>query len=163
MKKFLSMVLTLVLCLSLCACGGPVKLTEEKITNALANCEGTLNLESSGRKVVAFTYVVEEVNAEELVDRSYTYKAVAAATAGKTSQMTYNQFEVVKAFTPLLAIDVLVTGGEETDLDATMDRLLGIICDGNTENYDGWKVSAVVDQENNSLIIKVVSEEANNK
>lgn len=77
--------------------------------------------------------------------------------------MTYNQFEVVKAFTPLLAIDVLVTGGEETDLDATMDRLLGIICDGNTENYDGWKVSAVVDQENNSLIIKVVSEEANNK
>ena len=158
MKKILAMVLALVLCLSLCACGGTRKLTEEEITSELADCKGTLNLETRGKKVVSFTYVVEDVNANHLIDRQYTYKAMALFIAGDTAKMTLGQFKVIRPVTPLLHIDRLLAGNHKIEsLDMMVNDILDIICDGSTVNYGGWKVSAVVDLDADSITIKVVS------
>lgn len=158
MKKILAMMMALMMCLSLCACGGTAKLTEAEVTNALADCDGVLNVETDGSNVVGFTYVVEEVNADDLIDKDYTREAVDALLSGKVSEMTFGQFKVSKAFSPLVCIEALLTG-ESDDFDAnTMtDKLLGVICDGKTAEYDNWKLSAVVDQENDSMTISVVS------
>lgn len=158
MKRVISLALVVVLCLSLCACGGAVKLTEEKVKNALADCEGALSMEKAGKKVVSFTYVVKDINADDLMDRQYTYKAISLLASGNTGKMTFGHFKVLNAVLPLLQIDVLLGGNKKIEyVDVMVDKVLGIICDGKTENYGGWTVSAVVDQDADSITIKVVS------
>ena len=157
MKKVMSMLMVLVMCLSLCACGGN-ELTAAKVEEALADCNGTLNMETSGDKVTSFTYVVEGVNAEDLVDKAYSRKAIANVLSGDTSKITLGQVKVSKAIAPLMKIEVLFNGDSDNfDANAFVEKILGIICDGNTAEYDGWVVTAEVDQASDSILIKAVS------
>ena len=160
MKKKISLILALVLCLTLCfsACSSAKNLTKAEVKEALADCDGTLDLETSGDRVTGFTYVVKGVNADDLLDKNYTRKAIADVLSGDTSKITFGQVKVSKAVSPLMNIDVLL-GGDQGDFnsDAFVEKILGIACDGKTAEYNGWTVSAVVDQENDSITIKVVS------
>ena len=157
MKKVLSMILALIMCLSLCACGG-TKLTAAEVNEALANCDGILNLETSGNNVTGFTYVVEGVNAEYLVDKEYTREAIEAVLTGDTSQITFGQIKVCKAIAPLMSIEALLSGVDDNfSSNAFIKKILSITCDGKTVEYDGWAVSVEVDHDNDSIIIKVVS------
>lgn len=51
--------------------------------------------------------------------------------------------------------------GDEYDSDfdenACIEKILGIICDGKTAEYDDWSVSAKVDGDGDSITISVVS------
>lgn len=158
MKKYIALILVLVLCLSLCACGGSAKLTAGDVKEALADCDGTLNVETSGDNVTSFTYVVEGVNADDLVDKEYSRNAIATVLTGDSSKITLGHLKVSKAISPLMSIDVLL-GGNEDDFnsDAFVDKILGIICDGKTAEYNGWTVSATVDQDSDSITILVIS------
>lgn len=157
MKKTISLLLALVMCLSLGACGG-TKLTVAKVEAALADCDGTLKMETSGNKVTGFTYTVESINAEDLVDRGYTREAIVTVLTGDPSKITLGQVRVSRAITPLMGIETLFTGDDDFDADAFVEKILDIACDGKTADYNGWSVSAEVDQENDCIVIAVASE-----
>ena len=156
MKKIMSLVLVIAMCLSLCACGATLPVAD--VEEALADCDGTLNLETSGDGVKSFTFVAEGVNAKSIVDKEYTREAITTLMTGDFSKITVGQINASKAIYPVMCIDALLNGDSE-DFDSNMfvEDILNIICDGNTAQYDGWKVSAVVDQENNSITITVSS------
>ena len=157
MIKTISLILTLVLCLSLTACGAAT-LTTTKVEQALADCDGKLDMQTSGDKVTGFTYTVEGVNAKDLVDKKYSRKAVDAVMAGDPDKITFGQWKAAKAIAPLMSIDVLL-GGDKGNFNsnAFIEKLLGVICDGKTVEYDGWAVSAKADQDSDSITISVVS------
>ncbi len=158
MKKFLSLIMVLTIMLSICACGSKAKLTTADVEEAFVDCHGTLNLETSGDNVTSFTYVVEGVNADDLMDKEYSHNAIAAILTGDASKITMGQVMVANAISPLMNIDVLL-GGDKDDFnsDAFVGKILGIICDGKTAEYDGWAVSAEVDQDSDNITISVVS------
>ncbi|MGM9601984.1 MAG: hypothetical protein ACI3W5_10470 [Faecousia sp.] len=156
MKRLVSIILAVVLCLSLAACSGGTKLTEKEITDALADCKGTLNVEKEGSEVIGFTFVVEKVNAKDLVNKSYSRKAIEAVAAGDMQTVTIGQVKVSKAFAALMAIDTLLEKEEgDFNSNAFVEKILAIACDGKSQQYDGWTVSAKVDQESDSMTIYV--------
>lgn len=158
MKKVISLLLALVLCLSLCACYSGKKLTTTDVEEALVNCDGTLNMETSGDKVTSFTYVVENVNADDLMDKEYTRKAIYAMLSGDTSKITIGQLQVCKAISPLVNIEALFESEDDFDAEAFVGKMLSIVCDAKTVEYDGWAVFTKVDQDNDRIVINVVSE-----
>lgn len=157
MKKAVSLLLSIGMCLCLCACGS-VNLSVADVTEAFADCDGTLETETSGNNVTSFTYVVEGVNADSLLDREYIREAVEAIMDGDASQITMGQLMVSKAVLPVMSIDVLLGEEEENfSSDAFLEKIIGIICDGNMVEYDGWNVSTSVDVSNDSITIYAVS------
>lgn len=158
MKRTFFALLVVALCLCLCACGGAKKLTAQEVETAMAECNGTLNLETSGDQVTGFTYVVEDINADDLMDKSYARDAVMAMASGDTANITFGQYKVTKAFLPLMSIEALLgDDGDDFSATALIEKLLGVICEGNTIRYDGWTVSATVDQAGDSITIRVAS------
>ncbi len=158
MKKAISLLLALVLCLSLCACG-TAKLTTAEVEQALADCDGKLDMQASGDNVTGFTYTVEGVNADELTDRNYSRNAINTVLGGDTSKITIGQLKVAKAVSPIMSIITLLDSGKEGDFntEAFTESLLDIMCDGKVAQYNGWEVSAQIDQTSDSIIISVVS------
>lgn len=137
---------------------GSVNLSVADVTEAFADCDGTLETETSGNNVTSFTYVVEGVNADSLLDREYIREAVEAIMDGDASQITMGQLMVSKAVLPVMSIDVLLGEEEENfSSDDFLEKIIGIICDGNMVEYDGWNVSTSVDVSNDSITIYAVS------
>lgn len=157
MKKLIALLMAVVLCLSLCACGN-TKLTVAEVEDALADCDGTLNLDTSGDSVTGFTYKVEDVNADDLTDKSYVRDSVTMLLNGNAQDMTYGQYKVARAAYVVVAIEVLFEGNNaDFNADAFTEKTLGIICDGNTVKYDNWHISADIDTTNDCMTISVVS------
>ena len=148
MKRILALMLTAVICLSLCACGS-AKFTEDELVEALSTVDGTLDAENSGGKVKSFTYIMEDVNAEKLSDRDYVYEAFVQFTDDYT-QATLAQYKVSCALYAVMAIDTLLAGDKGT---ADLDEYLDIVCDGKTLSRGGWTVTAVVDVDADSMTI----------
>ena len=156
-KKMISIVLVLALCLSLAACGSKVKLTTTDVETALADRPGTLDIETSGDNVKSFTYTADNINAEGLIDREYSLEAIALLSSGNTSQITPNQLYVCNAFLDLMCIDGLFRDNEdEFNTLEYIEKLLDVICDGKTLEYDGWSISTDVNQNSESIKISVV-------
>lgn len=158
MKKAISLVLAMVMLLCLCACGAG-KITESAIREAMADCDGKLTVEGPADDVTGFTYVLEGVNAEDLVDKNYCQEAIAAILSGDTSVITIGHIKVSKAISALMAVDLLLSGEDEGSFDSSayVNTLLGIICDGKSQNYGNWTVSVTVNKEADSITIKVAS------
>lgn len=166
MKKNIAILLAFLMCLSLCACGGQnekIEFTGKKITvadieTALKSCDGTLNVETSDEYVTEFTYVVEDISADYLEDREFTREAFYTILSGDTSNVTGLQIDVAQAFSAVMCIDDLLSEESGTfDIEILVDRVLDIICDGTTANYNGWKVSSKIDHDDDSITIKVTS------
>ena len=158
MKKVFSVILALVMCLSLCACSGGLKLSAEDVEEALADCEGTLDLETSDNNVTSFTFVIEDVNADDLVNKEYLIEAITTILEGDTSKVTLGQVNACKAVIALFNINNLFTKeDDDSDALALVEKTTGIICDGNTVEYDGWSVSSKVDLNSDRITIMVDS------
>ena len=159
MKKLLAFNLAIVLCLSLCACGGPKQYTPAQVEEALSQCTGTLEMETSGDYVTSFTYVVEDVNAEDLLDREYAKEAITAVLAGDIGNITFGQVKVCTAIMPLMSLDVLFEGTSDAEFEeeAFVDKMLDIACDGKSMTSNGWTVTAEVDVENDTITIHAAS------
>jgi hypothetical protein len=163
MKKFISLLLltcTLALCLT--ACGNNesgnnedkrVKITESVIQSALADYEGTLTIEGPSDDVTSFTYVVNDINATKLVDKSYTRKAVNILLEDWT-KITYGEYQVAKAFSVTASIMGIFASQEgEFDASAYVEEALSVICDGNVKTYGDWKISSSIDADADSITI----------
>ena len=158
MKKALSLTLILILCLSLFACSQTSKrktLTKEEVTEAMADCNGTLSVEGSDDDLTAFTYVLEDVNAEDISDKDYVLGA-AKTLLSDPSELTFGEYKVCKPILALMKADDLFRDPEE-DFDASsfLDEMVGVICDGDALEYDGWTITAQVDQTADTVTIKV--------
>ena len=155
MKRTLAIFMVLVL-FFLCACGA-VKLTPAEVEDAFGGSNYTLEMETSGDKVKSFTIVVEEVNAENLVDRQYAYEAIYTLLAD-SSQLTGYQYDVCLAFVPLMEIQQLFGVGmdeENFDPEEYVEGLMDVICDEKAVTYSGWKVTPEIDQARNSITYTV--------
>ena len=154
MKKVISLLLVFALCLSLCACGGGKKITAKAVEEAVADCDGTLNMDASGDKVTGFTYVVEDVNADDLMDKDYCRTAMSNVLSGDTSKITFGQIKVSKAISAVMCVEGLFASEKEnSDVSGFVDTILGMICNGNTADHGDWTVSVDVDQANDSITI----------
>lgn len=166
MKKAISLILALLLCLSLCACGNKVSngrtFTVEELKAAFAE-NSTLediqpNFETSGDNVTSFSYVVEDVNAEDLVNKQYVRNALSILNTD-SGKLTGNHLNVLNAFISVVAIELLFT--TETDSEESYDefeeKVLEVICDGKTIEIDGWNVSAKIDKGSDTMTVTAVS------
>ena len=164
--KITTIALSLIMCLLVfAACGnsgngddGELKITEEFIRTELMNSagelDGTLTITSgSSEDVLAFNYVVTEINAEKLVDKNFTKNAVQILLSNPEN-LTYGDFKVCNAFSATMGVVGVFYGNENFDSNDFTDDILSIICDGSSKTYENWTVSAVVDQSSDSITIK---------
>ena len=155
MKKILTVVFAMLLCLSLISCGN-LKLSESDVTSALENCGGTLDMTTEGGSVSEFTYVVTKVNADDLTDKGYAREAMDATLSGNTSSMTYGQYQAAKAMLPIISILALLEGdSDDFDANAFINDVLSIICDGKTVTVKNWEVSSSLDTGSDKITITV--------
>lgn len=158
MKKAISLMLTLLLCLTLCACGGGgIQLTTEEVEAAFDDGGGTLEMKTSGTKVKGFTYVVEGLDTENLSDADYCRTAIYNILSGDTSKITVGQIKVSRAFTPVICAATLFEQDESFDASAFTESVLSIVCDGKTVDYDGWKLSAQIDWSSGNITVSAKS------
>ena len=159
MKKILSLVLAFTMVLCLGSCAGNENLTAKEVSNAFDGCSGTLSLETSGNSVTSFTYVVEDIYASDLVDKDFSINAMNTVASGDTGSITRNQLKVCEAILAMISVEALL-GDEDSSFssDDLLEKVLGVICDGNTAKYEGWSVSAEVDQAYDLITITAVAE-----
>lgn len=165
MKKLISILLlicTLTICLSSCGNNGNdennnndnrVKITESAIRSKLSDEDGTLTIEGASDDVMSLTYVVTNINASKLIDKSYTREAVNTLLTD-SSKITYGELKVCNAFSATSNVVSLFTNDDsEFDSNAYTDEILSIICDASTKTYGDWKVSATIDKDADSITI----------
>ena len=159
MKKAVSLILALGMLLSLCACGATAKkLTTKQVEDALADCSGELSMDSNGNSVNGFTYVIDDANVDDLVDRSYTQKALERMLSGDTANLMYGQYKVCKSVLATMCIVSLFRDDEENfNVEDYLDEIFSIICDGKSAEYNGWTVSPELDSDNDVVTITVTS------
>ncbi|MBQ7296295.1 MAG: hypothetical protein IJW86_08935 [Clostridia bacterium] len=155
MKKSIILLLTVILCLTLCACGTTQNFSVADLEKSLEGKNGVLNVETSGKTIKEFTYVVEDINAEKLSDKSFCENAFYEVLNGNTMNLTYNELKSMGAFIPLMSIVNLLKNSDDAEFDYRQytEELLGIVCDGNTQKYNEWSVSADIDVVNDSITI----------
>lgn len=165
-KVCLAMLVVVVMCMScITSCGGngdnndntSKKITESEIRSEMADSDGTLTIEGDSDDVISFNYVVSDINASKLVDKSFTQNAVNVLM-NDSSKLVYGQYKVCKAFNATMKI-VAMFRDDSGDFDAEefVSEILGIICDGNNREYNGWTISATVSQENDTITIYATS------
>ena len=158
--KITAMILALCICLfSLISCGdnGP-KLTEEMIRSELVDSdgemEGTLTItEGDAQNVKAFKYEVTGINAAKVQDQSVLKNAVDTLMSDP-GKLTYNELRACNAFLAVLNVIAVFCGDDDFDSNALINDILSIICNGSTKTYDNWSVSASVDEDSDSIIVK---------
>ena len=138
--------------------GSKQKLTEAFIKSELSNSEGALDgiltiEKGTSDDVTAFHYVVSDINASKLTDKSYTRKAVTTLLSNP-GNITYGELMVCSAFQAAMQIIGIFYGDENFDSSAYTEEILSIICDGTEKTYNGWTVSAEVDQAADSITVK---------
>ena len=135
-----------------------VKITESEIKSALADSDGTLTIEGDSEDVTSFKYVVTGINASKLTDKSYTRKAVNTLLTNP-SNITFGEYKVCKAFSATVSIvSLFVNDDGSMDSSAFDEEILNIVCDGNTNTYGEWKVSATIDNDADSITIVAACE-----
>ena len=158
MKRILSFVLVLALFLSLSACGEKntlsVDIVEKEFDGLDDIYNGTLFIDASDGIVKEFTYVLKDINGENLLDRTFVNDAVTALVSGDAN-ITSSQMNTAKILPLFMSIELLLVPGEEDlPLDNVIEKMLDSVCDGKKVKYEGgWTVISEVDQEDNTLTI----------
>ena len=163
MKKIISILLlicTLTLCLASCGNTNENKITEEFIISELSDSEGELDgtltiTNGTSDNVLAFNYVVTGINAEKLMDKSFTKNAVQKIFTNPSS-ITYGELKVCKAFNATMTVISIFYEDENFNSDRFTDEILSIICDRSAKTYENWTISASVDQTSDSITIKAI-------
>ena len=167
MKKIISIVLVVfMLTLSLAACGGKdnsaekgsgIKLTEAEIRSELAENSGTLTIEGESDNVTSFTFVVNNVNASNLVNKEFTREAVNVLLTN-SSKIPYGQLKACNGFNAVMAVCGLFEEDEgDFDANAFTETVLSIICNNQKQTYENWTVSATVNTADDSITVSAVS------
>ena len=156
MKKLLSLLLAVILCFSLCACGATQDLNVTDLEKSLEGQSGVLDIEYSGKTIKKFTYIIENVDTQKLSDKNFCENAFYKVLSGNTASLTYSDFLSMGVFVSLMSIVNILYSSEEFNAVQYTEEMLSIICDGNTQKYNDWSVSAEKDEVNNSVTIVVV-------
>lgn len=169
MKKSLRVVLLILsfiicaLCIVACTnknVSSTKKITEAEIKSKLVDYKGTLTItEGNTEDVNAFEYVLSNVHARGLIDKEYTRTTVRFIFLnGVNDSLTVGQlqmFEAVAATNSIVSLFYEAT--EDFNSSEFTEELLTIICDGNSRQYNGWTISASIDQETDSLKVNATS------
>jgi len=161
MKKVITLFLVFAVCLSLCACGNnknsSPKLTITAVEEALADTNGKLDMETSGEHVTSFTYIMEDVNVDDLSDREYTINAINELLTGNQSKITLNQVKVCGPVVATMGIVSLLNDSDSENVsEEYLDMIFDVACNNETIEINGWTVSSQMDLDNDSIIISVV-------
>ena len=157
MKKAISLVLALVLCIGLCACSKEAavdtptakKLSVSEVKTALDGNGWQLDIQSAGDQVTRFTVTISSINAENLLDKSYARNAINHLLQGVARPQEY---QVCMGILPVMqVISIFDKTSQETD--AFYEKVLSVICDGKVLEYDGWSISSSVNQSTDSITI----------
>ncbi|MBR3964673.1 MAG: hypothetical protein IKJ80_04630 [Clostridia bacterium] len=162
MKKIISTsLLVCMLILALSSCGGGITVSESQIKSALYNetleedeCE--LTFEGSSDDVSAFTLVVHDINASKIKDRE-RLKKVIDTLYEDSMQLSWKDLRMCNAYLAVVEVCGLFIDKETFDANAFIETALDIICEGQSEIYENWTVSASVSIEDDSITIRAVS------
>ena len=163
MKKIFLRITTIVMALFACllvfASCGNTNITDELIRTKLSNSEGelagTLTVTNGTLdNVLAFDYVVTEISANKLMDKTYTKNAVRKMLSDPGS-VTYRELEVCNAVLATMSVVSIFSENENFE-DNDFNEVLSIICDRESKTYENWTISASVNQKNDSITIKAI-------
>lgn len=157
MKKIIALVLCAVMLLSLCACADTAKkLTKAEIESALDTCSGTLETKGKEDNVKSFTFTMTDVNAENLSDSDFLFNAIIQVATDGSGANTY-QLKSAPTFVPVGCIYFLIADdGDQTKVIEIIEMAVDVISKGETIERNGWKLSATIDQKNDSVVFNVV-------
>lgn len=158
-NRITAIILALLICsLVFTACDGTgkhLKLTEQMIRRELTDSDGkgTLTIDSgSAENVTAFTYVFDTEFTSSLRSKENVKSAVKKLSSGKSS--TLFEFSMFDAFCETMIIVGLFYNTENFDSGAYIEELLSILCDGRKKTYNGWTISATINETANNVTIK---------
>ena len=156
MKKIIAFILSVVMLFSLCACGDSgKKLTKAEIVSALQDCDGTVETNGKEDNVKSFTFTMNDVNAENLSERDFLYGAIIQVSVD-ASGANSRQLKSALTIGPVISIYFLIADeGDQTTIKDLIEMTVDIISNGKTIERNGWKLSATIDQQNDSVIFNV--------
>lgn len=154
MKKILAVLLTLVMCASICACGAK-NITVAEVEEAFEAYDGTLDIKTSvGDNVKSFTFKREAFYVEKLTDKNYVREAYSTGLR-LDPKTTFAQSEVVYAIFPLPALLCLLDDRFDNVVLGDYDEIfLDIACDGKNNKYNGWRVSIELNKDDDTVTYK---------
>ncbi|MBQ7309534.1 MAG: hypothetical protein IJW87_05085 [Clostridia bacterium] len=155
MKKIISLLLIFTMMFSLCACSSAKQLTVQEVENefeTVVDGGGMLDIKNSGDKVKSFTCVFEGSFTEDLSDEDYVREAYRLVMAGSGSQ-TYKHFKTFMTLYATATAITLLSGTESYELDELVD----IVCHGKKAEYNGWVISADVNESTGTFTLSVRS------
>ena len=160
MKKIIALVLCAVMLLSFCACANTAKkLTKAEVESALSGCDGVLEAKGKEDNVKSFTFTMTDVSAEDLSDSDFLQDAFTQTIlhdAFKMSGASSREIKAGKARVPVNCIFFLIAGEDDLPSIADLSEMaVNIISKGETIERNGWKLSATIDQKNDSVTFKV--------
>ena len=156
MRKIIALLLSVILLLSLCACkDSGRKLARSDIESVLQDTDGELVVKGKDDNVKSFTYSVKDVSAEHLSDSDFLYDAITQV-ATDASSASLNQLEAFSVFPAVVKICWILAGKDaQTSMKELWDTTESVVCLGKTVDYYGWKISAKINENNDSIVFKV--------
>ena len=135
-----------------------IKLTVAEIQAVLTEEDGTLTTSGASDNVTSFTFVVTSINASNLMDKTFTRKAVTTLLTD-SSKVTYGQFKACNAFIAVMNSVSLVSESDDEEFNANdyIEEILSIICDGTSKTYGNWTISATVNTAADSITVSATS------
>lgn len=163
MKKIISVLLIIfVTAVSMISCGNTeeepvketgIKITEEQVRSALSDSEGTLTIDGPSDDVSAITFIVEDINASNLIDKGFTREAVNTLLED-SSKITYGEFKACNAFSAAMSVcGIFEEDSDNFNSSEYTETILSIICDNETKSYENWTVSSIVNVEDDTITI----------
>ena len=156
MKKVVALILCTIMLFSLCACGDSgKKLTKAEIESALDRCDGTLETSGKEDNVKSFTFTMNDVSAENLSDSDFLYGAIIQVSVD-AGGANIRQLRSALTIGPVGSIYFLIADeGDQTSIKELVKMTVDVISNGKTIERNGWKLSATIDQKNDSVIFNV--------
>ena len=156
MKKVVALILCAAMLMSLCACGDSgKKLTKAEIVSALQDCDGTLETKGKDDNIKRFSYTIENVSAEYLANGDFLYNSIEKVMNDMSRANTY-QINAFKVFPAIVMICATLAGEDaQTSWKELWEVTENIICKNQTIEYCGWKVSAKISKNDDSIVFKV--------
>lgn len=158
MKKSSLFLLLMVLVMLLSACSTSTNkaknITLTELKSALESYDVDIKTIDDGKHITQFTITASNVNADDLVDRSFVKKAYTLFMT-KPGDMLYGQFKVMTGFGAVMSVIGLIdtTPEGEFNTEAFANEILDVICDGKAHSEAGWTITAKVDEANDTLTI----------
>ncbi len=166
MKRLFSLLVVIILCFSVCACGKkadnsgnkPTKtilVSKEELEAGFEGCEGQLDWDTDDDYGMArFRKTIKDINAEKVLDKNFA-KAALTVYLQTPSDTNEEQAQVCSAYNGIICLQKLFEYNTNNfSTEEYIDDLITTVCDKKQVQYNNWIITIEIDTESDRIIIE---------